>query len=285
MYLTFILLPYYIAYSIIEPRSFWGMVGVFIFGSVIVPLSIWAIGLIVAAIGLSFETLAEKKAKNTTLKMRTINQTTVNTKSKMTMVLAFLLTISIGFIIYLLNNRSPNFETLNADTTTVSQAVEAADEVTQTSELSYSDESNNLEFNQGLLYESNRFGEDENIETQNISSEIPNLKTLGPSHLSLNLWFKDSQGLSFYMEFQNAKRPELDSIGFCQNIQSELIDTDRYSNLIQKKLRIRALFECDNDKTLEVSTFIEDEESHLIITMSSTGNPNRVFYSGEMTQP
>ena len=38
LYIFFILLPYYIAYSFIEPRSFLGVVGVFIFGSVIVPL-------------------------------------------------------------------------------------------------------------------------------------------------------------------------------------------------------------------------------------------------------
>lgn len=33
------LLPYYVAYLIIEPHSFFGIVGVFFLGSIIVPLS------------------------------------------------------------------------------------------------------------------------------------------------------------------------------------------------------------------------------------------------------
>ncbi len=35
------LLPYYIAYLIIRPSSFLGVVGVFVLGSIIVPLTAW----------------------------------------------------------------------------------------------------------------------------------------------------------------------------------------------------------------------------------------------------
>ena len=50
LYISFILLPYYIAYSFIEPRSFLGVVGVFIFGSVIVPLVIWGVVLVISGL-------------------------------------------------------------------------------------------------------------------------------------------------------------------------------------------------------------------------------------------
>lgn len=39
LYIAFALFPYYVAYQIIEPSSFMGSVGVFLLGSVIVPLT------------------------------------------------------------------------------------------------------------------------------------------------------------------------------------------------------------------------------------------------------
>lgn len=49
------LLPYYVAYLIISPDGFIGVVGVFILGSIIVPLTVWASILIFAAIAKVFE--------------------------------------------------------------------------------------------------------------------------------------------------------------------------------------------------------------------------------------
>ena len=39
LYFVFTLLPYYVAYKIIEPESFIGTVGVFVLGSVVVPVT------------------------------------------------------------------------------------------------------------------------------------------------------------------------------------------------------------------------------------------------------
>lgn len=49
------LLPYYVAYLIISPDGFMGIVGVFVLGSIIVPITVWASVLIFAAIAKVFE--------------------------------------------------------------------------------------------------------------------------------------------------------------------------------------------------------------------------------------
>lgn len=51
IYVLLALAPYYVAYLIIEPHSFLGVVGVFLLGSVIVPLTIMLASLCMVAIG------------------------------------------------------------------------------------------------------------------------------------------------------------------------------------------------------------------------------------------
>lgn len=51
IYVLLALAPYYVAYLIIEPHSFFGVVGVFLLGSVIVPLTIMLASLCMVAIG------------------------------------------------------------------------------------------------------------------------------------------------------------------------------------------------------------------------------------------
>ena len=89
----------------------------------------------------------------------------------------------------------------------------------------------------------------------------------------------------FDIEFKNSKRPEINSTGSCSNVKSDLEQTSRFSNLINKELNIHSIYECDNNMTVEASTFTEDNESHFIMTLSQTDNLNRIFYSGEMTKP
>jgi len=60
IYLSLLLLPYYVAYSIIEPHSFFGVVGVFILGSVIVPLTLGFAFLVFGSIFVAFEEFKEK---------------------------------------------------------------------------------------------------------------------------------------------------------------------------------------------------------------------------------
>lgn len=122
-------------------------------------------------------------------------------------------------------------------------------------------------------------------QTGSSNLDLSNLQTLGPSHLSLNVWFKDAEGSSFDIEFKNSKRPEINSTGSCSNVKSDLEQTSRFSNLINKELNIHSIYECDNNMTVEASTFTEDNESHFIMTLSQTDNLNRIFYSGEMTKP
>ena len=51
IYILLGLAPYYVAYLLIEPHSFLGIIGVFLLGSVIVPLTIMLAGISIAAIG------------------------------------------------------------------------------------------------------------------------------------------------------------------------------------------------------------------------------------------
>lgn len=60
IYLSLLLLPYYVAYSIIEPHSFLGVVGVFILGSVIVPLTLGLAFLVFGSFFVAFDKFKEK---------------------------------------------------------------------------------------------------------------------------------------------------------------------------------------------------------------------------------
>lgn len=287
LYISFSLLPYYIAYSFIEPESFFGVVGVFILGSVIVPLVIWGITLIVGTIGLSFSALAERKAKNNYQEIKTINEVSPKSNSKIIFILGFFLVISIGVIIYLITFQQKSDESnyYTEDFSAASDAVEAANEVIEATDDAsdndqeyYSIENDSVSFN-------NNVNENTVDQTGSSNLDLPNLQTLGPSHLSLNVWFKDAEGSSFDIEFKNSKRPEINSTGSCSNVKSDLEQTSRFSNLINKELNIHSIYECDNNMTVEASTFTEDNESHFIMTLSQTDNLNRIFYSGEMTKP
>lgn len=60
IYLSLMLLPYYVAYSIIEPHSFLGVVGVFILGSVIVPLTLWLAFLVFGSFFVAYDKFKSK---------------------------------------------------------------------------------------------------------------------------------------------------------------------------------------------------------------------------------
>ena len=284
LYISFILLPYYIAYSFIEPRSFLGVVGVFIFGSVIVPLVIWGVALMVGLLGLSFNALAEKKVKSSKYQMKTINEVSSKKHARITYILGFSLAIAICLIIYLVvvttqeKDSVENYYT--EDNSAASEAIADAEEVEifENETINYNPEGDTVTYNETT---------DENISTQSEGSlrSSPDLVTLGPSHLSLNIWFKDAIGSSFDLDFRNVKRPEINSVGSCSNISSNLEKTTRFSKLINKQLNVHSIYECDNNMTVEVSMFTENNESHLIMTLNQTDNPNRVYYSGEMTRP
>ncbi|WP_257227331.1 hypothetical protein [Acinetobacter sp. YH12063] len=64
IYVSLLLLPYYVAYSIIEPHSFLGVVGVFILGSVIVPLTLGVAFLVFGSFFVAFDKFKEKIAQN-----------------------------------------------------------------------------------------------------------------------------------------------------------------------------------------------------------------------------
>lgn len=61
---AFALMPYYIAYNIIEPDSFLGVVGVFFLGSVIVPLSLFLLSFIVLFFDRLLNSCRDVKFKN-----------------------------------------------------------------------------------------------------------------------------------------------------------------------------------------------------------------------------
>lgn len=74
IYLGLALLPYYIAYSIIEPSSFGGVVGVFILGSIIVPLTIGVAVLTMGGLFSAFEKVKQNISKERLVKEEGIGQ-------------------------------------------------------------------------------------------------------------------------------------------------------------------------------------------------------------------
>lgn len=58
--ITLILIPYYIAYLIVEPNSFFGLIGVFFLGSIIVPLSLGVMKFTLILVGINFSSLINR---------------------------------------------------------------------------------------------------------------------------------------------------------------------------------------------------------------------------------
>lgn len=286
LYIFFCLLPYYIAYSIIEPESFFGVVGVFILGSVIVPLAIWVITIIVGTIGLSFSALTERKFGQEYQEIKTINMVSSKKTSKAIYTLGILLAISVCIIIYLIIIQQKSYEnnSYHEDTSvndaTSDVAIEAANEVKQSRDYVGS-EGEQQYYNDNEL-EPDSYNDDAVNQTEQLNGEQPDFQTLGSSHLNLKIWLnQENEGRTFDMTFTNRKRPELNTSGNCSFVYDPTWATERYSTLIKKQLKIDANYVCDNGMNAEVAHFV-DQDKKMIITLSATDNPDRVFYSGGM---
>ena len=109
VHILLVLAPYYVAYLILEPHSFLGMVGVFLLGSVIVPLSIFVAGLCVAMIGGIIGVSADAIKNSKTIennygeipKIITVNEIQPNTSNKRN-IFVFSLIIFVVFIVFVL---------------------------------------------------------------------------------------------------------------------------------------------------------------------------------------
>lgn len=75
IYLGLALLPYYIAYSIIEPTSFAGVIGVFFLGSIIVPLTLGIAFLTMGGLVAAFDKVKQNISKEQLVKEEGISQT------------------------------------------------------------------------------------------------------------------------------------------------------------------------------------------------------------------
>lgn len=286
LYLFFSLLPYYIAYSIIEPQSFFGVVGVFIFGSVIVPLVIWGITIIVGAIGLSFNALTERRHRQEYREIKTINMVSSKRNSKTIYTLGIMLAISVCIIIYLITIQQKSYENnrlhedSRIDDITSDVSIEAENEVKRSTNYVESEGEQQYYKDDGL--EPDSVNDDAVNQTEQLNEEQPDFQTLGSSHLNLKIWLnKENEGRTFDMTFTNSKRPELDTFGNCSFVYDPTWVTERYSTLIKKQLKIDANYVCDNGMNAEVAHFV-DQDKKMIITLSATDNPDRVFYSGGM---
>jgi hypothetical protein len=284
VYIVSTLLPYYIAYSIIEPHSFLSTVAVFLLGSIIFPLLILSIPYVLGAIGLSFSALKDRKTKLKSYKYE-IKQDNNHKSIKKSKLIIYLLTsiifICIGIIIYLINL---------AENHATSDLYNHSTSVAQTQNAMISDLSNNItnpENSNTSFAENYPIKNEESLVTDRSTgtTKSPNFITLGPSHLNLEIWLLDGTGTRFDMNFTNTKRPELNSYGSCTYNPSSLEGTSRFSKLIRKNLLIHSLYTCDNGETIELSEYTELDQTHVIMTLSLTENPNRVFYSGEMVMP
>ena len=109
VHILLVLAPYYVAYLILEPHSFLGIVGVFLLGSVIVPLSIFVAGLCVATIGgikgVSADAIKNSKTIENNYgeipKIITVNEIQPNTSNKRN-IFVFSLIIFVVFIVFVL---------------------------------------------------------------------------------------------------------------------------------------------------------------------------------------
>lgn len=105
VHILLVLAPYYVAYLILEPHSFLGVVGVFLLGSIIVPLSIFLAGLCVATIagviGVSADAIKNSKSIESNYgevsKIITVNEIQPKTKNKRNIFVFSL----IGFFVFL----------------------------------------------------------------------------------------------------------------------------------------------------------------------------------------
>ena len=119
IYLSLLLLPYYVAYSIIEPHSFLGVVGVFVLGSVIVPLTLGLAFLIFGSFFVAFDKFKEKIGQKSQSYNSSYNNENspldvtpkIEKKSIKDNVLFTILGLgTLGFIIFLIVNAPENTE-------------------------------------------------------------------------------------------------------------------------------------------------------------------------------
>lgn len=104
IYFLLALLPYYVAYLIIEPHSFWATVGVFVLGSVIVPVTIFVASITIAFIsGITGKIVNRKSPYNQvdSQEMRTVNAD-MPTKKKSRIILIILVFAIVGMSAFLI---------------------------------------------------------------------------------------------------------------------------------------------------------------------------------------
>jgi len=267
-----------------------GTVGVFVLGSVIAPLIVMVAITVLGTIGLSFDTLKNKFSKSNSYEknLKTVYTEPENRKSKSAVYfLILIIFICVGIIIYLLNSPKSYVEQpAYSETDSVYQDENKLNNPINNSD--YQDESSasyTKDSDISSEEEQPKVLEEELNESNATNLSAPNLTTLGPSHLKLDIYFIDEKGISFNMDFKNTNRPKLNTSGICTYTKNPLEGKNRYSKLIDKELSVYALYECDNGRTIEVSKFNELDKDHLIMTLSLTNNSNRVFYSGEMVEP
>ena len=128
IYLSLLLLPYYVAYSIIEPHSFFGVVGVFILGSVIVPLTLGFAFLVFGSFFVAFDKFKEKIGpKPQSLSSHSYDSTPLDVtpepekKNIKGAVLSTILGLGVlGLILFLAINGAEKIEEANSDYETAS---------------------------------------------------------------------------------------------------------------------------------------------------------------------
>lgn len=141
IYLGLALLPYYIAYSIIEPSSFGGVVGVFILGSIIVPLTIGVAVLTMGGLFAAFDKVKQNISKERLVKEEGIGRTITTItpldppldhkahSKRNAIILALSAAIVIGVISLLVYEQNNSSRYISSEESTESDQIGAANDV------------------------------------------------------------------------------------------------------------------------------------------------------------
>lgn len=149
IYLFLLLLPYYIAYSLIDPSSFLGVIGVFVLGSVIVPLSLWVVFLTLGGFYAIFDKIksSSEESVNTYINnpIKTItpldSQSPKNTKRNV-LIIAICSVIGISLVVLLANIQHNNTTAIDIDEESyASEVLTGADEIDVLDDTSAASES------------------------------------------------------------------------------------------------------------------------------------------------
>jgi hypothetical protein len=195
VHILLVLAPYYVAYLILEPHSFLGIVGVFLLGSIIVPLSIFLAGLCVATIagiiGVSADVIKNSQSIESNygevLKINTVNEIKPKTKNKRNIVFFSLIAFVVIVIFVVSQNNKKYYEESSPEENLNYQEQNSSEDTNLYSESMSSGPESDSSNSFGSISPSNYINDDVQLMNQAVNTTVKTIGEVGISGMAKNV--------------------------------------------------------------------------------------------------